>query len=55
MGFATTTRHRPMKLMNHIDAEIRGRIVEILVSNGDAVEFEMPLMRIAVTEAEDVT
>ena len=32
-----------MKLMNEIKAEVRGRIVEIPVQNGDPVEFGQPL------------
>ena len=32
-----------MKLMNEIKAEVRGKIVEVLVHNGDPVEFGQPL------------
>jgi len=32
-----------MKLMNEIKAEVRGRIVEMPVQNGDPVEFGQPL------------
>ena len=32
-----------MKLMNEIKAEVRGKITEILVHNGDPVEFGQPL------------
>ena len=32
-----------MKLMNEIKAEMRGKVVEILVNNGDPVEFGQPL------------
>ena len=32
-----------MKLMNEIKAEVRGRVVEISVHNGDPVEFGQPL------------
>ncbi len=32
-----------MKLMNEIEAEIAGRIVEILVENAKPVEFGQPL------------
>lgn len=32
-----------MKLMNEIKAEVRGRIAEIPVNNGDPVEFGQPL------------
>jgi acetyl-CoA carboxylase biotin carboxyl carrier protein len=35
-----------MKLLNHIVAEVTGRVVEICVSDGEPVEFEQPLMRI---------
>ncbi|MCP6760354.1 MAG: acetyl-CoA carboxylase biotin carboxyl carrier protein [Fischerella sp. CENA71] len=35
-----------MKLMNEIEAEISGQIVEILVQSGQAVEFGQHLMRI---------
>ena len=32
-----------MKLMNEIKAEVKGRVVELLVHNGDPVEFGQPL------------
>jgi len=32
-----------MKLMNEIKSEVRGKITEILVNNGDPVEFGQPL------------
>ncbi len=32
-----------MKMMNEIRAEIRGRVVKILVENGQPIEFEQPL------------
>lgn len=35
-----------MKVFNEIPAEKSGKIVEILVENGDAVEFGQPLFRI---------
>jgi acetyl-CoA carboxylase biotin carboxyl carrier protein len=35
-----------MKLMNEIEAELNGQIVEILVQNGEPVEYEQVLMRI---------
>lgn len=35
-----------MKLMNEIEAEVSGEIVEILVENGQPVEFGQPLMRV---------
>ncbi len=38
-----------MKLMNEIKSEVKGKIVEILVKNGEAVEFDQPLFRIKIT------
>ncbi|RAM51626.1 MAG: acetyl-CoA carboxylase, biotin carboxyl carrier protein [Hapalosiphonaceae cyanobacterium JJU2] len=35
-----------MKLMNEIEAEVSGQVVEILVQNGEPVEYGQPLMRI---------
>ena len=35
-----------MKLMNEIEAEMSGTIVEILVENGHPVEYDQPLFRI---------
>lgn len=35
-----------MKVMNEIKAELKGTIAEILVSNGDSVEYGQPLFRI---------
>jgi acetyl-CoA carboxylase biotin carboxyl carrier protein len=35
-----------MKLMNEIEAEVSGQVMEILVENGEAVEYGQPLMRI---------
>jgi acetyl-CoA carboxylase biotin carboxyl carrier protein len=35
-----------MKLMNEIEAEVAGRITEVLVQNGQPVEFGEPLFRI---------
>ncbi len=36
-----------MKMMNQIEADKSGTITEILVENGEAVEFEQPLFTIA--------
>jgi acetyl-CoA carboxylase biotin carboxyl carrier protein len=36
-----------MKLMNEIEAEISGKIVEILVENGNPVEYNQPLFKVA--------
>ena len=35
-----------MKLMNEIEAEVSGEVVEILVNNEDIVQFGQPLMKI---------
>lgn len=35
-----------MKVFNEIKAEVSGKIVEVLVKNGDAVEFGQPLYKI---------
>ncbi len=32
-----------MKMMNQIEAEIEGRVVSVLVENGEPVEFDQPL------------
>ncbi|MEC3557580.1 acetyl-CoA carboxylase biotin carboxyl carrier protein, partial [Bacillus thuringiensis] len=32
-----------MKLMNELEAEIKGEIVEVLAQNGQLVEFGQPL------------
>ena len=36
-----------MKLMNEIKSEVRGTVTEILVQNGDPVEFGQPLFSVA--------
>jgi len=35
-----------MKLMNEIEAEVSGTVVEVLVENGQPVEYDQPLFRI---------
>jgi acetyl-CoA carboxylase biotin carboxyl carrier protein len=35
-----------MKLMNEIETEVSGQVVEILVQNGEPVEYGQPLVRI---------
>jgi acetyl-CoA carboxylase biotin carboxyl carrier protein len=35
-----------MKLMNEIEAEVSGQVMEILVKNGEPVEYGQPLMRV---------
>jgi len=39
-----------MKMMNEIESECRGKVVEILVENGAPVEYGQPLMRVQLTE-----
>jgi acetyl-CoA carboxylase biotin carboxyl carrier protein len=39
-----------MKLMNPVEADRDGRVVEFLVADGDAVEFDQPLLTLAVDE-----
>jgi acetyl-CoA carboxylase biotin carboxyl carrier protein len=39
-----------MKVFNEIPAEVSGRIVAVLVSRGDPVEFGQPLFRVAVED-----
>jgi acetyl-CoA carboxylase biotin carboxyl carrier protein len=36
-----------MKIMNEIEAESSGVISEILISNGDPVEYNQPLFKIS--------
>lgn len=35
-----------MKLMNEIKSEVSGRVIDILVENGQPVEFDQPLFKI---------
>ena len=35
-----------MKLMNEIKAELAGTVIEILVQNGQTVEYDQPIMKI---------
>ncbi len=35
-----------MKLMNEVESEIAGTVLEILVSDGDAVEYDQPLLMV---------
>ncbi len=37
-----------MKIMNQIESDVSGRVVAILVENGEPVEFGQPLFHIAV-------
>lgn len=39
-----------MKVMNEIKAEAKGTLLEVLVENGQPVEFGQPLFRIAAAE-----
>ena len=36
-----------MKLMNEIESEVDGKVSEILVKNGEHVEYGQPLFRLA--------
>ncbi|MUL35193.1 acetyl-CoA carboxylase biotin carboxyl carrier protein [Gloeocapsopsis dulcis] len=36
-----------MKLMNEIETEVSGQVVEILVQNGEPVEYGQPLLRLS--------
>lgn len=36
-----------MKVMNQIPAEVNGTITEVLVKDGEAIEFGQPLFRVA--------
>jgi len=38
-----------MKLMNEIKSEVSGTVIEVLVENGTAVEFDQPLFKIEVS------
>lgn len=38
-----------MKLMNEIEAEVTGEVVEILVKNGELVEYGQPLFKIRLS------
>ncbi len=38
-----------MKLMNEIESEVAGEVLEILVQNGEPVEYNQPLMRVAAS------
>ena len=35
-----------MKIMNEIEADVGGEVVEVLAGNGDPVEYNQPLVRI---------
>jgi acetyl-CoA carboxylase biotin carboxyl carrier protein len=35
-----------MKLMNELKSEVSGKVIEILVTNGEPVEFDQPLFKI---------
>jgi acetyl-CoA carboxylase biotin carboxyl carrier protein len=35
-----------MKVMNEIEAEVSGQVMEILIQNGEPVEYNQPLMRV---------
>jgi acetyl-CoA carboxylase biotin carboxyl carrier protein len=39
-----------MKIMNEIKAETKGKIVEVMVENGTAVEYGQPLFGVETSE-----
>lgn len=39
-----------MKLMNEIKSGAKGKVLEVLVENGEAVEFDQPLFKIEVSQ-----
>ena len=39
-----------MKLMNEIKSGVKGKVLEVLVENGEAVEFDQPLFRVGVSQ-----
>ncbi len=39
-----------MKLMNELEAEVSGEIVDILVENAEPIEFGQPLMRVRLSK-----
>ena len=39
-----------MKIMNEVKAEIKGKVIEVLVENGTAVEYGQPLFCVESTE-----
>ena len=39
-----------MKIMNEIEADAQGEIVEVLVQDGDPVEYNQPLMRLRTSK-----
>ncbi len=41
-----------MKLMLPVEAELGGRIAEVLVTDGEGVEFGQPLFRLAAVDAD---
>ena len=41
-----------MKLMNRIESPVSGVVKDILVSNGDAVEFDQPMITIECNEKD---
>ncbi|MEV2275896.1 biotin/lipoyl-containing protein [Nocardiopsis sp. NPDC049922] len=43
-----------MKLMNPIESDVRGRVVEVLVPDGTSVEYGQPLIAVAPEPSEDL-
>lgn len=40
-----------MKIFSEVEAEVEGEITEVLVKDGDFVEFGQPLFRVRTTRA----
>ncbi|MFI6577788.1 acetyl-CoA carboxylase biotin carboxyl carrier protein [Nocardiopsis sp. NPDC050513] len=43
-----------MKLMNPIESDVRGRVVEVLVPDGTSVEYGQPLIAVAPERSEEL-
>ena len=41
-----------MKLMNPVEADCRGRVVQILVGDAESVEYDQPLIVLAAVDEE---
>jgi len=35
-----------MKLMNELKSEVSGKVIEVLISNGEPIEFDQPLFKV---------
>ena len=46
----TETTIRTMKIMNQIESDVTGKVIKMLVDNGEAVEYGQPLFVIEQSE-----